>query len=148
MERSMETATMGKVIVTAKLQNLKDLENAHDGLIAPDQVRTLDVTDALIDTGASGLLLSKPLIEKLGLRPLRMRPSRTITGPVALQIYSAVRLTIQGRECISEVTEIAENLPVLVGQVPLELLDWVVDCKGHRLIGNPEHGGEHMIDAF
>lgn len=32
--------------------------------------------------------------------------------------------------------------------MPLEALDWVVDCQGQKLIGNPEHGGEHMADAL
>jgi hypothetical protein len=36
----------------------------------------------------------------------------------------------------------------LIGQIPLEALDWVVDAKGMRLIGNPEHGGQHMAEAF
>ncbi len=43
---------------------------------------------------------------------------------------------------------ISDNLPVIVGQVPLELMDWVIDMKGQRLIGNPDHGGEDMIDVF
>jgi hypothetical protein len=30
----------------------------------------------------------------------------------------------------------------------LESLDWVVDGKGQRLIGNPDHGGEWGVDAF
>jgi hypothetical protein len=46
------------------------------------------------------------------------------------------------------VAEIPDEFPVLIGQVPLELLDWVVDPKGQRLIGNPEHGGEHMMEVF
>jgi len=28
------------------------------------------------------------------------------------------------------------------------MLDFVIDLRGQKLIGNPEHGGEHMIDAF
>jgi ABC-type tungstate transport system permease subunit len=36
----------------------------------------------------------------------------------------------------------------VIGQVALELMDWVVDPKGQRLIGNPEHGGEQMIDII
>jgi hypothetical protein len=36
----------------------------------------------------------------------------------------------------------------LIGQVPLELLDFVVDPRGQRLIGNPEHGGEHIIELY
>jgi hypothetical protein len=32
--------------------------------------------------------------------------------------------------------------------IPLESLDWVIDPKGQRLIGNPDHHGEWGVDAF
>jgi hypothetical protein len=44
--------------------------------------------------------------------------------------------------------EVPDSVPVLIGQIPLERLDFVVDPKGQRLIGNPAHDGEYMIDAF
>jgi len=28
------------------------------------------------------------------------------------------------------------------------LLDFVVDPIGQRLVGNPDHGGEHMMDLI
>jgi hypothetical protein len=59
-----------------------------------------------------------------------------------------VRLTIQGRDCAIDVREVPDDFPVFVGQVPLELLDWIVDPKQQKLIGNPEHGGQHMLDVF
>ena len=65
-----------------------------------------------------------------------------------MQMYEAVRLTIQGRECIMEVYEIPDPNPVLVGQLPLEALDWVVDTVGQKLIGNPEHGGQHVVEVL
>ncbi len=61
-------------------------------------------------------------------------------------MYRAVRITIQGRDCISDVGEIPDEFSVMIGQAPLELMDWVVDPKGRRLIGNPEHGGVQMIE--
>jgi hypothetical protein len=63
-------------------------------------------------------------------------------------MYSAVRLTVHGRDCTVDAAEIPDEFPVMIGQVPLELLDWIVDPQGQRLIGNPEHGGEHMMDVF
>ena len=59
-----------------------------------------------------------------------------------------MRLTVQGRDCLVEVAEVPEECPVLIGQIPLEMLDFVVDPVGQRLIGNPEHGGQQMIDMF
>ena len=139
--------TMGKVLVAATLENLDDLFAAQNGERPAEQVRRVEVTDALIDTGATGLLVPTRLITQLGLRPLRTRTARTIAGQTPLQIYRGVRLTVQGRDCISDVAELADEFPVIIGQVPLELMDWVVDMGSHRLIGNPAHGGEQMIEA-
>ncbi|HEX8199057.1 MAG TPA: hypothetical protein VF590_01115 [Isosphaeraceae bacterium] len=144
----METPTLGKVLVAATIESLDDLVLANKGFLPADQVRRVDVTDALVDAGATGLFLPKRVIVLLGLRPIRTRQVRGIGGIVPLPMHSAVRLTIQGRDYTLDVGEIADDLPVIVGQVPLELLDWVVDLQGQRLIGNPEHGGEQMMDAF
>lgn len=144
----MENATMGKVLVTAKIENLHDLLDVRAGKLAADKIRTIEVTDALVDTGATLLSMPKRLIAQLGLFPLRARQARTSAGPVTVQIYDAVRLTIQGRDCTSDVSELPDDCPVLIGQVPLELLDFVVDPIGQRLIGNPAHGGEHIIELY
>jgi predicted aspartyl protease len=144
----MGTATMGKVLVSAKIENLEDLYKVHQGLLTPDKVRTLDVTDALVDTGAIGLMIPTRLLPALGLRPAYQRQGRGVSGTFMMQIYEVVRLTIQGRECKVEVYEVPDPNPVLIGQLPLEALDWVVDTVGQKLIGNPEHGGQHIVDVL
>jgi predicted aspartyl protease len=144
----METPTIDKVLVTAKIENLGDLYNVKQGMLPDDQVRRIEVADAVIDTGATTLLLPKRMIDALGLEPLRTRHSRGLGGEFILPVYGTVRLTIQGRDCPLDVGAIGDEYPVLVGQIPLEALDWVVDTKGRRLIGNPDHGGEWGMDAF
>ena len=69
----METTTVGKVIVSAKIENLFDIEKVFEGQINEDQVRRIEVDDAMVDTGATNLALPKRLIEQLGLRQLRNR---------------------------------------------------------------------------
>ena len=144
----MESATMGKVLVTATIENLDDLFGIRKGRLAESEVRRVEVTDALIETGAFGLLMPTRMVEHLGLEPVRTRMSRTVGGDIPITTYEAVRLTIQGRFCVMDVSGIADELPVIIGQLPLEAMDWVVDMKGHRLIGNPEHGGEEMVDIL
>jgi len=144
----MEIPTMGKVQVPAKIENLGDLLKAHEGLLPADQVRSVTVPDALVDTGAVMLSLTKRLIEQLGLIFSRTRRVRSVGGVVETAIYAAVRLTVQGRDVTADVAELPDDCPVIIGQIPLEGLDFVVDPIGQRLLGNPEHGGEHMIDMF
>jgi len=44
--------------------------------------------------------------------------------------------------------EVPESVPNLLGQVPLEVLDLVVDTKGQKLVPNPAHGGEQMTEEY
>jgi clan AA aspartic protease len=140
--------TMGKVLVTAKVENLSDLFNVDQGRIPESDVRAIEVDDALVDTGASGLSMPKRLIHRLGLKPTRSRQALTSAGIITVQVYGTVRLTIQGREYPTDVTELPDDCPVLIGQIPLEALDFVVDPANRRLIGNPAHGGEQMIELY
>ena len=51
---------------------------------------------------------------------------RTAAGPCDVTVYGAVRLTIQGRDCVLEVTEVGDDVPTLIGQIPLE---WLPACN-------------------
>src|SRR5262245_38361309 len=141
----MELTIVGKVLVPAKIENLQDLYEASIGLRSTDQVRTVDVSDALVDTGATMLSLPERYVAQLGLTSLRNHRARTSRGVADFGLYSTVQLTIQGRDCRLDVCEVPDDCPVLIGQIPLEQLDFVVDPVGQRLIGNPEHGGQQMI---
>lgn len=144
----MGSAVMGKVLVTAKLESLEDLFAVQQGLLTPDKVRTVEVTDALVDTGATGLMVPTRYISQLGLRPSRTRKAMTAGGLITMTVFQAVRLTIQGRDCTVDVHEMPDNIPVSIGQIPLEALDWVVDPMGQRLIGNPAHDGDHIVEVY
>ena len=144
----METATMGKVLVTARIENLSDLYNVRQGLLTDDKVRRIDVTDAMVDTGAMMLCMPKALIERLGLQRHRTRRMRTPSGNVETGVYEVVRLTVEGRDCAVEVLEVQDDCPVFIGQIPLEALDFMVDMVNRKLVGNPEHHGEFMVDVF
>jgi hypothetical protein len=63
-------------------------------------------------------------------------------------VYDAVRLTIQGRSCTMDVMEVPDDVPVLIGQLSLEHLDFVIDPRSRTLVGNPAHGGEHMYELY
>lgn len=45
-------------------------------------------------------------------------------------------------------TMVPDGHPVLIGRIPLQLLDFVIDAAGLSLIGNPAHGGEQRIELY
>src|SRR5688572_28757621 len=136
-----ESPAMGRVTTEAVIENSGDLFEVRTGKLAADQVRRVVVPDALIDTGASTLSLPTSMIKELGLYKVATRRVRTAAGTQDANRYSAVKLAIQGRDVTVDVTEVPDDRPVLIGQIPLEFMDFIVDPKNQKLIGNPAHGG-------
>jgi predicted aspartyl protease len=144
----METATMGRVLTEATIENLEDQWAVKRGLLPSDQARRVVVPDALVDNGATLLSLPTRLIRELGLNQTSSKRVSSSLGLGEAAVYEAVRLTIQGRSCTMDVMEVPDTIPPLIGQLPLEHLDLVVDLRSRTLIGNPAHGGEHVYELY
>lgn len=144
----METVEMGRVTVTALVENMEDIWEAKRGLRDSADIRRVTICDALVDTGARSLSLPSRVIRQLGLVKRQDKPVITSAGPAMAGLYDVVRLEIMGRECFVDVIEVPDSVPALIGQIPLESMDFVVDPTRQRLIGNPAHGGEHVIEMF
>jgi predicted aspartyl protease len=143
-----EKDNMGRVVTDITVENLKDLWDAREGRISDSEVRKATIAGALVDTGATFLSLPTNLIRQLGLKKSFSRRIMTSKGPAESDVYDTVRLTIQGRSCNQDVMEVPEGVPALVGQLPLEALDFVVVPVNQKVIGNPAHGGEQMYDLL
>ena len=131
---------------SVELTNLADIILAKAGVIDPGKVRRLTVENALVDTGATGLCLPKPLIEKLGLIPVGTSTAETANGIVERTIYSEVEYTILERTYSIRVTDLPEYAPVLLGHMILEALDLCLDIDIKKgLIHNPAHNGAWTV---
>jgi predicted aspartyl protease len=144
----MERGTMGQVLVKAKIENYRDVLNVRDGNLAPDKIRQAEVDNAMVDTGAKMLALPRSMIKQLQLTQMTTRPAKTAAGVFPCNIYEPVWLTVEGRDCPVEVAEVPEDCPVLIGYLALESLDFIVDPIHQRLIPNPQHGSQRMVDMF
>src|ERR1043166_3665398 len=138
----MGATPMARAVVSAMIENLEDVYGAERGTPPPELVRAVRVDDARADTDVAELLIPRRLVAALGLRACRR------DRPAPGQRYSPVRLTVLGRGCVVDVYETADTAPVVIGRIPLHAMDWVVDATTGRVIGNPEHGGEHIIEAY
>ncbi len=116
----MELEPVGRVLTEARIESLEDLWAVKQGLRTPDQARSVTVTDALVDTGATLLSLPTALIHRLGLAKVSSKQVRSSLGVSEASLYEAVRLTIGGRSCTMDVMEVPDDVPVLIGQLPLD----------------------------
>ena len=119
---------MGRVTTEAKIEYVKDLWEAREGALEPEKVRSVSVKDALIDTGATTLALPRKLIDQLGLKKAYEKKATSSTGVTQVAVYDVARLTIGDRQSTVEVMEVPDGVPVLIGQIPLEMLDTWLTC--------------------
>ena len=144
----MDTATSGRVLTEATIESLEDLWAVEESLLPPNQARRITVSDAVVEPKTTLLALPTRLIQQLGLSKTSSKRVTSSIGVGEAAMYEAVRLTIQGRSCTMDVMEVPDTVPVLIGQIPLEHLDLVVDLRSRSLIGNPAHGGEHIYELY
>jgi clan AA aspartic protease len=139
---------MGLVMTKLKLTNLVDLENARSGLIPPEAVRVQEV-NAMVDTGAITLVLPADVVAALGLPKSHRERARLADGTVReLDIVTGLRIEILGRfmACDAYVTPVGST--PLIGQIPLEGLDLVVNPRSREITTNPAHPDGPLFDLL
>jgi clan AA aspartic protease len=139
---------MGRVTTEATIYNVHDLVEAKLGKLPEEQIRRVSVNDALVDTGATTLALPRGVIDQLGLTKQYEKRAMTAAGLQTINVYESARVEIMGRLATVDPIEVPDGTPVLIGQLPLEAMDWVIDMKAKKLIGNPAHGGEHILEVL
>ncbi len=127
----METVTSVEVVVDAMIENIGDIFALARGLIAHHEARKMILSQAIVDTRAVFLHLPSGMMRRLG-----------------LENSDPVRLTIQGRTSTMEVREIPDGQLPGIGHTILTSLDLVLDAPNRRLIGNPAHGGEWILELY
>ena len=117
---------MGHVFTTIKLRNPRR-----------EDVRELEVR-ALVDTGANHLCLPATVVAELSLEAETTRTVKTADGGVwHCRYVGPIKVRFQNRECFVGALEFGDQ--VLLGAIPLEDMDFVIDPSRQVLAVNPEH---------
>jgi len=137
---------MGKVMEKIKLTNSYDEEKVESGYWKPEEVRSIEI-EALVDTGATMLILPADVVERLGLTDHGRRKVVYADGrQEEIPWIGGVRLTVLGREMIASALVVPAGTTALIGQIPLEELDLIVDPKSRALRVNPASPDAPLLD--
>jgi len=122
---------MGRVTVTMKIWN--DLERARSGQVVALEVETV------VDTGAMSMaVIPEELADRLGLERRGRTRVRYANGSVEEREFAVgVGIEVLGRECWGRVIVEKAGSKVLLGQLALEDMDLVVDCRRGTIGPNP-----------
>jgi len=130
-----------------KLTNVIDSAHVRQGILQPDQVRTLEM-EGLVDTGATSLVIPTRVAKALGLPEVGRYPVRLADGSVRdFPKVSELHIEILGRGMLCDAIAVPSET-LLIGQIPLEMLDLIVDPKSRDLAVNPESPDAPMFDAM
>ena len=133
---------MGNVYAEITIKNSADVTNAGRGLIPDKDVRSIIVT-ALVDTGAMTLVINEGMRQKLGLT-IEKTSTATLAGghQAVCEITEPVRIIWKERDSVCRAWVLPGEDEALLGVIPLEDMDLIVDPKHNELIG--AHGDTVM----
>ena len=136
---------MGTFLEEITLENVIDRGLADHGHIKDNEVRTLKV-GAIPDTGAWTLIINEEVRKKLGL-VIEDEVHSTLADGTAAQypLTGPVKVHWKNRNTILPAVVIADAKEVLLGALPLEAMDLIVDPVRHTLAGAHGDKAVHVI---
>ncbi|GHV73849.1 hypothetical protein AGMMS49940_11510 [Spirochaetia bacterium] len=133
---------MGETYTDITLKNAVDVENAQRRLIKAAAIRKVTV-EALADTGAITLIINERMRRKLGLRVRELREVTFANNTKEIaKLAGPVEVHWENRSTVCEAIVVSGDGIVLLGVIPLESMDLMVDPVGERLVG--KHGDKAM----
>jgi clan AA aspartic protease len=128
---------MGYVYADIQLTNEDDMAFHRRGWAAENEIRRV-TTRALVDSGAYDLIINKEIQEQLQLPVLGKRLVKFADETIAeVEIVGPVEVRFQTQTTIVRALFLPDTEEVLLGAIPLEGLDVIIDPLRERLLVNP-----------
>jgi len=126
---------MGNVYVNIILKNAGDVTDVRRGYIAETDIRQIPVR-ALVDPEAGTLIINETIRQFLGLEIHGHHPV-ALADKTYKTCYStdAVEIHWENRSTILSAIIFEETEDVLLGAIPLQALDLIIDPVRHQVVG-------------
>jgi len=124
------------------LKNVRDVFNAKKGNLPKDKIRQATI-DVMVDTGATTLVINEQLLQQLGLDVIGEQEISLANDATEIcKLTEALEINWENRFVVMSAVVIEDAPEFLLGVLPLEGMDLIVDTVNHRLIG--AHG-DHAV---
>ena len=136
---------MGQVNAQLVLKNLDDVKRVNRGELPESKVRQTAVT-AIVDTGATTLVINKKLFQELGLDTMgERRISFANDTKEICKLTEPVGIYWDDRFVAMYAVVVEDAAEILLGVLPLEGMDLMVDTVNQKLVG--VHGDQILYNA-
>jgi clan AA aspartic protease len=124
------------------LINARDMGNAKEGLIPDKKVRAISV-EAMPDTGAWTLVINEDTRQKLGLTIIETSRSTLADGKTSVyDVTEGIVIRWKDRSTVLPAVVVPDAKDILLGALPLEAMDLMVDPVNEKLVG--VHGDQPL----
>jgi len=130
---------MGLIYSDIELINSDDLALVRRGYLKESEVRKMKVK-ALIDSGAMMLSVNETIKVQLGLPILDRQMGELADGSKqSFEIVGPVDIRFTNRQTTVRAVVLPGEAEPLLGSIPVEDMDVLIDPRGQRLIVNPSN---------
>ncbi len=130
---------MGHVYASIELVNAEDLGFARRGQMDKDEVRRVRV-EAMVDTGAFYMVINENIQQILQLPVIGKKRVTLANGqPLECDHVFPVKIRFENRLAHGDAVVVPGDAEPLLGVLPLEQMDVLIDPVRQRLIVNPAH---------
>jgi len=129
---------MGLVYAAIEIINAGDIEVANRGYIKEIEIRRTNVR-AMVDSGAYMLAINEDIKLQLGLRQVDKKLATLADGStIHLPVVGPVEIRFSNRKTNVMAMVLPGNEEVLLGAIPMEDMDVIIDPLKQQLIVHPE----------
>ena len=130
---------MGLVYAEVEIINGEDLALVRRGVTTDEHTRRMTVS-MLVDSGALMLTINETIQKQLGLSQVETRSAELADGTlIELAVVSPVEIRFANRRASVDAMVLPGDAEPLLGAIPMEYMDVLIDPRQQRLIVNPAH---------
>jgi len=136
---------MGHVNTQITLKNIDDIKQAKKGNLPKDKIRQVTI-DVMVDTGATMLVINEQLFQQLGLDVIGDRKITLANDAKEIcKLTEALEINWEDRSTVMSALVVKDAPDFLLGVLPLEGMDLIVDTVNQKLVG--AHGNQPVYRA-
>ena len=129
---------MGLVYADIEIVNADDLALNRRGFLARDEIKSITVR-ALVDSGAYMLAINEHIKAELDLPFIQEQEAELADGThQTFEIVGPVDVRFENRSTTVRAMVLPGAAEVLLGNIPMEDMDVLIDPRRQQLIVNPE----------
>jgi clan AA aspartic protease len=136
---------MGMVTANIEIVRADDMALVRAGYIKPKDIKSVKVL-ALVDSGSYMMAINETIASQLDLGKLDEKSVQLADGTIRMvNVVGPIIIKFDNRKATCSALVLPGDAEVLLGAIPMEEMDVLIDPKKQKLIVNPDHPYQAVV---